>query len=134
MKIKCLVELKSKDLKNFRTELLKSQKGKCLITKKKIKPNHVTLDHKHSLKDGIVGEDGAGLIRGVLDFRANSFEGRVLKLYKRSGLFRVLPLPLLLRNLADYLERDYLPVVHPKELTKYRLQKLKSKKSRKEKI
>ena len=60
------------------------------------------MDHKHRLKSEKIGKDGKGLLRGVLDFRANSFEGRVLKLYKRSGLLGLIDLPGLLRNTADY--------------------------------
>jgi hypothetical protein len=49
--------------------------------------------------------------------QANSFEGKVAKIYKRYGLHKMIPLPELLRNLADYIENPPCPpmYIHPSE-------------------
>lgn len=111
-----LIQLKNKDKKIWRNKLLKKQKGICLLTGKEIEEGKATLDHKHKMfADEEIGHNGAGLIRGVLDFRANSFEGKVFNNYRRLGLHKIVGLPTLLRNLADYLERKCLPLIHPSE-------------------
>lgn len=109
-------QLKRNDIKPLRDKLLKEQKGICPLTGKKIKEGEATLDHKHKLfADNEIGVNGAGLIRGVLNFQANSFEGKVFNIYRRMGLHKIIDLPTLLRNLANYLERDCLPFIHPTE-------------------
>ena len=76
------------------------------------------LDHQHKTKKEVIGEEGAGLIRGVLDYRANAWEGKVNNSFIRCGLHKITDLPSALRNLADYLEQDNYNYIHPNEKEK----------------
>ena len=117
MKRTRLIQLNSRDIKTLRKRLYLEQERKCAILKKAICWEETSLDHKHKLKHQTPGPNGRGLIRGVLHLQANSFEGKVAKIYKRYGLHKMIPLPELLRNLADYLENPPCPpmYIHPKE-------------------
>lgn len=56
------------------------------------------MDHCHSTQ----------FCRGALNRNSNAFEGLVYNAYKRClGWLTDVPLPNLLRNLAEYLEKDY---------------------------
>ncbi len=107
-------KLRYKDIKAYRKKLFEEQDHKCLITKKIIPDKYIVLDHQHALKSETPGINGAGQIRGVLDMRANSFEGIILKKYKRSGLMNVIPLPDLLINIAKFLKKKPKKILHPK--------------------
>jgi hypothetical protein len=111
------IQLKFKDITYIRNKLLNEQKGICMICKYPIKENEAVLDHKHKLKNQEIGENGAGLVRGVLCKRCNSLEGVILSKFKRSGVY-LKDLPQFLRNLADYLEGDYTMFIHPTETPK----------------
>lgn len=113
-----LKELTWKQLKELRKSLWNEQNKKCAILRTKLKYEDATLDHQHKKKGEVIGKNGAGLVRGVLDFRVNSFEGKVNYWYKRLGLDKLIELPKLLRNLADYLEKPALNYVHPSERKK----------------
>ena len=113
-----LIQLETKEIKEFREKLNKAQKNICPITKKPIQIGNHVLDHQHMTKKEVLGENGAGLIRGVLDFRANSWEGKVVNSFKRYGLNKEVDLIDALRNLAEYLEQDNLPYIHPNEKIK----------------
>lgn len=122
-----LVQLTINDIKPLRDELLKGQNGICPLTHQKIEEGNETLDHKHKMwKDEEIGYKGVGLIRGVLDFRANAFEGKVFNIYRRLGLHKLVLLPDLLRNLADYLQKDCFPFIHPSEAPRPKLFKKSS--------
>lgn len=99
-----LIQLNSETAAILRGILYTQQGGKCPILKQKISFDDIVLDHKHKLKAELPGSDGKGLVRGCIDFRVNAFEGIILKKYKRQGLTKLIALPELLRNLADYLE------------------------------
>lgn len=88
----------------LKKKLYMMQGQKCPILRKKVKVRDTVLDHRHKLKRQKPGPLGRGLVRGCLHFQVNSFEGVVLKKYKRYGLESMIELPDLLRNLADYLE------------------------------
>ena len=60
----------------------------------------------------IPGENGAGLIRGLLCSNCNVFLGKIENNHKR---YCVKDLIQWLRNCADYLEQPNLPYLHPKE-------------------
>lgn len=86
-----------KDAAKYRDLLLTSQQGIDPIIEKKIVDP--CLDHQHF---------GTQQCRGVLQREVNSFEGKVQNAANR--YLRHLtdePLPVILRRLADYLERDY---------------------------
>ena len=86
-----------KDITTFRTELAKAQKNIDPITQEKF-VDAVALDHDHvSMK-----------CRAALNRNSNSFEGVVTNAYLRYMQWLTdKPLTDLLRNLADYLEKDY---------------------------
>jgi hypothetical protein len=98
----------AKDIAELRKKLLKEQKGIDPITKEKITAG--VLDHSHLL----------GNCRQTLQREVNSFEGKVYNAYAR--YIRHLTkksLPEILRNLADYLEKDYSHMpIHSTELSK----------------
>jgi hypothetical protein len=113
-------EITYKQLKALRKKQWLKQNKECPILKKKIVYKDAVMDHKHKRKDEKIGKDGKGLLRGVLHFQANTIEGKIVNMYKRYGLHKLIDLPSLLRNISDYLlnppmEQKY---VHPKERPK----------------
>lgn len=106
-------------LKNIRKKQWLKQGKKCAILKKGIPYKDATMDHKHC-KGKKIGKEGAGCLRGVLDFRANSFEGKIANLYVRLGLSKLIDLPSLLRNTAEYIENPPMKplYIHPSEREK----------------
>lgn len=115
-------KLNYKELKKLRKEQWKKQGEKCAVLDKKIKYKDATMDHKHVKGEEEIGKNGAGLLRGVLDFRVNSFEGKVSYWYTRLGLHKLIELPKLLRNLANFLESPPIKqiYIHPSERKKPR--------------
>lgn len=110
--------IKRRDLRDFRKKQYDIQGGVCPILKKRITFEDSCVDHFHSKKGDIIGENGIGEIRGVLSKKTNSFEGLVLKAYKRMGLMNEIELPYLLENLAQYLRYPPLygvGLIHPNE-------------------
>jgi hypothetical protein len=107
-------QLKAKDVKKYRNIIAKEQKGLCAICKTCLENcKGVSLDHQHKTKKETIGVNGAGLIRGVLCRDCNVFEGKIWNNSKRYGKFD--NLPEFLRNLADYLEKENYPYIHPSE-------------------
>jgi len=98
----------AKEIAELRKKLLKNQKNIDPIIKEKI--NTDVLDHDHF----------SGRCRQTLQREVNSFEGKVYNAYIRyiRHLTRK-SLPEILRNLADYLEKDYSDMpIHSTELAK----------------
>ena len=112
--------LTQNEIYDKRLELYKKQKGICPVCGKKIKFEKAVLDHQHKLlKSDELGVDGVGQIRGVLCFQCNSWEGKIFNAFRRYGLHKFkIPIPVLLRNLANYLELANLPLIHPSEIKK----------------
>ena len=124
-KVKNLFYLTSSDLDDLKNKIINSENYVCPILKIKLDKENSAFDHKHitnkDKKKNKLGEDGKGLLRGVIHFKANVFEGKVLKGFKRSGLeAEGFALPEILRNLADYIETPPIEqiYVHPKEKPK----------------
>ena len=114
-------EITHKELKELRYRQFHIQRQVCPILKQRIKFENSCFDHKHKLKSEPIGEDGKGLLRGVIHFQANVMEGKIAKLYKRYGLHKLsISLPTLLRNIADYIENPPMKpeYVHPNERPK----------------
>lgn len=87
----------TKEIKEFRDEQIKKQNGIDPITKEPFKEVQVQ-DHCHSTQH----------CRAALNRNSNAFEGLVFNAYKRCLKWLTdVPLPELLRNLANYLEEDY---------------------------
>jgi hypothetical protein len=120
-----LTQVEQKNLKKLREEQLLKQGNKCPLLKCDLPLDKSVVDHKHKLKAELPSLDGKGLIRGIIDFRANSVEGKISNAWKRyfgaDETKHPISLPNFLRNLADYLENpplDYLKLIHPKEKIK----------------
>lgn len=112
------IQLKTKDIAIYRNMIIKDQKGLCAICKEQLPQDGggVSLDHQHKTKNEEIGVDGAGLIRGVLCRNCNVFEGKIWNNSKRYGKFKTLPQ--FLRAVADYLEKENYPYIHPSEAEK----------------
>lgn len=99
--------LKNKDISKYRNISLSSQNELDPITMEMI--NKPTLDHDHS----------TGRVRLCLQNETNQFLGRVESFYKRYIKYKNLniSLPEILRNMANYLEKDYnTSPIHPKSV------------------
>lgn len=108
------IQLKMSDISKYRNEIMKEQDYKCAICVCEIKDKKgVSLDHQHKTKKEEIGINGAGLIRGVLCRNCNVFEGKIWNNSKRYGKFKTLPI--FLRAVADYLEKENYPYIHPTE-------------------
>lgn len=92
----------SDDIKYIRSQKLKSQGGKCEVSKAEILTG--VLDHAHC--DSSSSEDGR--LRGVLASEVNMLEGRFLKLFKRSKIEDKYGITFedFLINLGEYLKQD----------------------------
>lgn len=87
----------TKEIREFRDEQVEKQKGIDPITKEPFKEVQVQ-DHCHSSQH----------CRAALNRNSNAFEGLVFNAYKRCLKWLTdVPLPELLRNLANYLEEDF---------------------------
>lgn len=114
-----LVQLKAKDLKGLRHKWWEDNNQCCPILKRKFPVEDMVIDHQHKLKGELPDETGKGIIRGCIHFQANALEGKITNAFKRLGLNKHVELTDFLRNLADYLERNYqhdeIKFIHPKE-------------------
>ena len=117
--------MEQSQLKKFREEQHEKQNNICPLLKTEVSSDKMVVDHKHKLKDEEPSIDGKGLIRGVIENRANAIEGKVSNYWKRmygaDESKHPISLPDYLRNLADYLENpplDDLKLIHPKEKPK----------------
>lgn len=115
-----LIQMKHKDIKILKEKLWLENDKKCPLLDKEVPLEKMVLDHIHKRKDEPASEQ-KGTIRESLEFRCNSFAGKIENSYKRYGLDKDIDLPTLLRNTADYLEKgaycdsegNY--YIHPKE-------------------
>lgn len=112
--------LKTSEVKALREKLHEAQNKICPVCDQYMSHDAMALDHQHKLfKNQPLLEDGAGLVRGVICMVCNSWEGKVSNSFKRMGLHKKdKSMSELLRNLADYLEQENLPYVHPNEVPK----------------
>jgi hypothetical protein len=86
------------DVKRVREQLTKEQNNKCLVTGLDIPPKQHVLDHAH---------DDKQLVRGVLHRQVNAFLGKAENAYMRlMQWWYPNDLPTLMRECADYLERE----------------------------
>ena len=116
-----LKEITYTEFVNLRFDQWLLQDKTCPILDQLIKYEDACFDHKHKTKAEKLGEDGKGLLRGVLHFQANSWEGKVTNAFKRYGLHKFnVSLPEALRNLADYIENPPMKqeYIHPDERPK----------------
>ena len=118
--MKRLKHINHQELKKLRYTQWLKQRCECPILKQKIKYEESVFDHKHKTKAEAFGEDGKGCLRGVLHFQTNIIEGKIARMYKRYGLHKFIPLPDLLRNIADYISNPPMKpeYIHPDERPK----------------
>ncbi len=111
------IEINQRQLTELRMKQWQKQKGICPVLNQVIHYEDSVMDHKHKTKKEKIGDDGKGLLRGILHFQANVFEGKVARLYKRYGLDKFIELPDLLKNLSCYLEDPPMEpkYIHPTE-------------------
>lgn len=103
-------QLKNKDIPEIREKILKEQKGICPICEEEV--NAPCLDHEHVKKIR-----GSGQIRGVICRNCNIFIAKAENNSIRCGV-KIKNLPKILRNIADYLEKQQYPYIHPTEAPK----------------
>jgi hypothetical protein len=112
-----LIQLTQSELLSLRERPWEKQGHICPILQQKIFLKDAVLDHKHKLKDELAGPDGKGLLRGVVHMHANIMEGKIARTYQQYHLDKFIPLPELLRNIADYIESPPMApeFIHPNE-------------------
>ncbi len=116
-----LKQITHEQMRMLRFKQFLKQDKICPILKQVIGYEDSVWDHKHKTKAEKLGEDGKGLLRGVMHFQANSWEGKVTNAFKRYGLHKFgISLPQCLRNLADYISAPPMKekIVHPNERPK----------------
>lgn len=86
------------DVKKVREQLIKEQDNKCAVTGLDIPVKQHVLDHAH---------DETQFVRGVLHRQVNAFAGKAENAYTRLiAWWYPNDLPTLLRECADYLEKE----------------------------
>ena len=119
MKDTNLIQLKTTEVQEFRDKLLQEQNNRCKICNKEITENSgIALDHQHRFSKEPIGENGAGLIRGVLCRNCNLLEGKIWNQSRRFGISNKQDLVQWLHSLIDYLESDPTNYIHPSEKPK----------------
>ena len=114
-------QLTQSKIKDLREEILKKQNFKCAICGKDISNlDGASLDHQHRIsKSQEIGEDGAGLIRGVLCRDCNVLEGRIWNNSTRYKQFKTVKERIeFLKHLIKYYEQEKYPYIHPTEKVK----------------
>jgi len=137
-----LHQLKSSEVKELREEILDEQNGCCAICNNPITDETgISLDHQHKTSKEILGEDGAGLVRGVLCRACNVW---FFKIWNNTSRYRqpksVEDRIVMLEKLIEYYVKGTYPIIHhtekPKEPTvsKRNYNKLKKEYSGKKKF
>lgn len=103
-------QIKTTEIKSLRNHILKLQGGICPICKEKILD--AVLDHEHKKRIG-----GTGQIRGVLCRKCNVFIAKAENNCIRYGI-GLSKLPNVLRNMADYFEKEKFKAIHPSDRPK----------------
>jgi len=96
-------QLKQTDVKPLREKILKDNKFICPLCENPLAPCDSALDHCHS----------SGQIRNVICKTCNSLEGVFKSRWIRLGVAKKVPFDVFLRNLAEYLIAEPLPLLHP---------------------
>lgn len=98
------------DVRKIRENILKKQDNACAVTGYELDPKETVCDHTH---------DRSQLVRGVLHRQTNVYLGKLENNYVRMmAWWYDGTLPNLLRDIADYLEKEPYPIIHPGWLKK----------------
>lgn len=116
-----ITNLKRSDIPRIRTQILIEQEYRCPLCGNKITENdRITLDHQHKYrKTDINGENGNGMVRGVLCADCNACEGKIY-----NAMTRFLKQPVKeeriewINNLISYYMKEPYPYIHPSEVEK----------------
>ena len=98
-----------------RTELFHKQEGSCAICGASMENERTHIDHKHMTSKENIGENGAGLIRGLLCAGCNCMEGKIVNAAKRYG---IKDLESWLKGLVEYHKQPTTRYIHPSEKPK----------------
>lgn len=104
--------LNSESAKILRNKII-DENPICPLCSKNIE--NPVLDHKHAKKSENIGENGAGLVRGVICRECNIFLGKMENNYKR---YKIENLSEFLLNASKYLTKEALEYVYPSEASK----------------
>lgn len=114
-----LIQMKQSELYDWKKLQHENQGNFCPLLGVEVPLDQMVVDHKHRTKAEKLGENGCGLIRGVIQFQANVLEGKISNGFKRYGLHKLgVSLPTFLHNLADYLDAGTTNLIHPSEKIK----------------
>lgn len=102
--------LKYSEIEKMRLTMLNQQMGMCPICENPC--NSPVLDHHHTKRIR-----GSGKLRGVLCRSCNVFLGKIENNASRYGV-SIKNLPSTLKNIAKYLEKPHIPILHPTETPK----------------
>ena len=110
-----LIQLSTKDLSSLRETLYTQQNGKCAICGNSLLGVRTHIDHKHTTSKDTLGENGAGLVRGLCCANCNCMEGKVVNAAKR---FQIHDLEAWLHGLINYHKKPTTNLIHPTEKPK----------------
>jgi len=110
-----LIQTTNKDLQSIRQLLYIKQNGLCAICGSTLEGTRTHIDHKHMTSKEVIGENGAGLIRGLCCASCNCMEGKVVNAAKRFGISN---LEQWLLNLIEYHKTPPTDYIHPNEKPK----------------
>lgn len=114
-----LYQMKSSDTVQMREQILVLQNYRCVLCTKNLRGStEACLDHQHRKKKSTIGEDGGGLLRGVLCRNCNVLEGKIWNVSTHRHKRKRVELPAILRRLASYYESGWYPIVHHYERPK----------------
>lgn len=113
-------QLKSNEIKEFKAEILESQGFRCAICGKPLTIDEAVLDHQHKIrKSDPNGENGNGLIRGVLCNFCNPLEGKIFNNLIRYKQIKTDEERIQwLEQLINYYKKPKYNVIHPTEAVK----------------
>lgn len=111
------IQLKTTEINALKLKILEEQGYKDAITHKPLQPSNAVLDHQHRLrKNQLIGEDGAGLVRGVLDRQVNMAEGKISNALRRFCACTTTQEKIVfLQGLIEYYQQEPTVYIHPTE-------------------
>jgi len=115
-----LIQLKAIDVSRIRNEILLKQNNRCALCNEQINEcTGYSLDHQHKIAREVIGEDGAGLIRGVLCRSCNVLEGKIWNNTRRYIQPKNVQERIeFLESLISYYKQPTYQYIHPSENVK----------------